>query len=287
MAYSIPNSTAASSLATDSVQFLSQRWRDFRAAKLGEFRDLRRAQNGDDAWNERNGNTEPARHKIAELKKISVVEKQLREDKIRARVRFFLQMFPIIKPANFIGDVAFGKTGDADGKIALLADELDELCGEFKAAGCGLKFSAGGRIAAQRQDVFAAERMDFFEHRAHFVARVVDAGKMGERGQAVVALDAVNDHQRLVARAAARAVGHGAKVRAGLQQRGDVFFQKRAIALGGLGREKFKGDDRLFRRPFRRIDVPDELHWTADYGGKVGCGKQKAPSGFAGRGERF
>jgi hypothetical protein len=39
-----------------------------------------------------------------------------------------------------------------------------------------------------------------------------------------------------------------------------LFFEQVAITLLGLGREKFKGDDRLFGRSFRRVDVANELH---------------------------
>ena len=55
---------------------------------------------------------------IAKFKIIRVVEKQLREDVVRAGVHLFLQMPPIGVFAVLAGDMAFGKTGDADGKIA-------------------------------------------------------------------------------------------------------------------------------------------------------------------------
>jgi L-fucose mutarotase/ribose pyranase (RbsD/FucU family) len=64
-----------------------------------------------------------------------------------------------------------------------------------KPPGVALKFAAARRIAAQRENVFAAQRADFFQQRADFGARVVDAGEMRERGQFVLALDAVHDHQ--------------------------------------------------------------------------------------------
>ena len=157
-------------------------------------------------------------------------------------------MPPVIVFAGFIGDVAFRETGDADGKIARLADELDELRGEFEAVGRRLKFAAAGRVAAQAQDVFAAERADFFEQCAHLVAHVADAGEMRQRGQPVLPLDAVHYFERLVARGAARAISDGAEIRPGLQQRGDLPFQKIAVTLVGLGREKFEGNNRAIGR---------------------------------------
>jgi NAD(P)-dependent dehydrogenase (short-subunit alcohol dehydrogenase family) len=71
---------------------------------------------------------------------------------------------------------------------------------EFKAAGRGLEFAAAGRVAAQGQDVFAAGRADFFQQRAHLVARVADAGEVRQRRQPVLPLDAIHDFERLVAR---------------------------------------------------------------------------------------
>src|ERR1017187_5553174 len=109
--------------------------RNFRATKLPEFHDLRRVQNRNDAGHERHANTKFAGNKIAKFKIVGVVEKQLRENEVRAGVRFFLQMPPIGVFAVLARYVAFGKAGDADGKIARLADELDELRGEFEAAG--------------------------------------------------------------------------------------------------------------------------------------------------------
>ena len=146
-------------------------------------------------------------------------------------------MPPVVKFAIRIGNVAFGKTGDAHGKVAGLADEPDELRCEFKATGHRLEFTAAGRVAAQGQDVFAAGRADFFEQGAHLVARVVDASEMRQCRQPVPLVDAIHDFQRLVARGATRAVGDGAEIRAGLHQRGNVFFQKVAVTLVGLGRK--------------------------------------------------
>ena len=90
-------------------------------------------------------------------------------------------MPPIGVFAVLARDVAFGKTGDADGKIALLADELDKLRGEYKTSGRGLEFTAAGRIAAQRENVFATERADFFQKLAHLPAGVIDAREMRQR----------------------------------------------------------------------------------------------------------
>jgi hypothetical protein len=129
-------------------------------------------------------------------------------------------------------------------KLALLADEFDELRRKLKSAWRHSKFAAARRIAAQGQDVFTAERADFFEQRTHFIAGVVDAGEMRQRRQLVFALDAVHNHQRFLPRAAAGAVGDGAKIRLAESNAGILSFQEAAVAFVRFRRKKFKGNDR-------------------------------------------
>ena len=131
-------------------------------------------------------------------------------------------MLPVRVLAIFLRNVAFGKPGDADGKISRRADEFDKLRRKFKPAGRGLKFPAAGRIAPQRENIFTAETAKFFQQRANFSARMVDAGEMREGGEAMLALDAIDDHQRFVTRAAARSVSHRAKIGARGEQCRDL-----------------------------------------------------------------
>ena len=114
----MPNAAAASSSPANCSSFDAERRRDFRAAQLGEPGDLAGTQNRDDPGHERDANAQLAGDMIAKFKIIRVVEKQLREDVVRAGVHLFLQMPPIGVFAVLAGDMAFGKTGDADGKIA-------------------------------------------------------------------------------------------------------------------------------------------------------------------------
>ena len=130
---------------------------------------------------------------------------------------------------------------------------------ELEAAGRDLALAATGGVATERENVLAAQRADLFQQLSHLLPRVVDARQVRHRRQALP-LDAVHDHQRLLARAAAGAVGDRAKVRRGLAQRRDVFLQQSAVAFAGLGRKEFERDDRPPGRHFRRIDVTDELH---------------------------
>jgi len=57
-----------------------------RNAAEAALTDLRRAQDWDDAGHERHAHPQPAGDKVAEGKIVGVVEKQLGEDKIRARL---------------------------------------------------------------------------------------------------------------------------------------------------------------------------------------------------------
>lgn len=117
--------------------------------------------------------------------------------------------------------------------------------GILKAAGRGLELATSGRVTAQREDVFDAALPGLGEDGSEFVLRRVDAGEMHHRGEAVLALDAVHDADGLLPRAAARAVGHGAEVRAELHQLRDVFLEEVLLALVGLRREELERDDGL------------------------------------------
>ena len=123
----MPNSAAAASSVPRASSFAPSAGGNLRAAKLREFLDLRRAHDGDDAGNDRDLHAELARQVIAKFKKVRVVEKQLRQHEIRARLDLLLEMLPVHLLAQLAGDVAFRKTGDADAEAALLADELHEL----------------------------------------------------------------------------------------------------------------------------------------------------------------
>jgi hypothetical protein len=83
---------------------------------------------------------------------------------------------------------------------------------------------------------------------------------MRQRRETMLPLDAIHNHQRFVARAAAGAVGDGTIIGFGLEQGGYLPFQKITVALFGFRREKFKGNDRTTGRALRRVNVTNELH---------------------------
>ncbi|MDB6123995.1 MAG: hypothetical protein JWQ71_2988 [Pedosphaera sp.] len=234
---------------------------EFGAAEGGDAFDLAGADNRQDAGKEGDVDAEFADKVVAEFKIVGVVVKQLGNDKVSAAINLLLQVIPIDMFALGAGDVAFRETGGANGESAQFAQETDELMGIFKAAlGPGELAVAAGRVAAQGQDVGDAECAGLLNDVAKFLAGGVDAGEMEHGRQSMLALDAVHDHQRLVARPAARAIGDRTEIRLEFEQGRDGLFQEGAVAFIGLGWEKFEGDNRLAQRNLGRVDVADELH---------------------------
>ena len=132
---------------------------NFCAAERGDAFGLARALDGQDAREDGHGDAEFFDEVIAELEEIGIVEKKLGDDEIRAAINLVLEPGPIHVFALLAGDVALGKTGGADGKAAQFADVADELVGKLEAAlGFFEHAVAAGRIAAQGEDVFDAER---------------------------------------------------------------------------------------------------------------------------------
>ena len=157
--------------------------------------------------------------------------------------------------------MTFREPGGADGKTAQFPDVADELVRKLEAALGFLEHAvAAGRIAAQRQDVFDADAARLGDDLADLRAGVVDAGQVEHGGEVVLALDAVHDHEGLVARAAPGAVGDGTEVGLEPQQRGNGFFEQIAVAFLRFRREEFKGNDRALGGQSFGDDVADKLH---------------------------
>jgi hypothetical protein len=78
------------------------------------------------------------------------------------------------------------------------------------------------------------------------------------RGDLVLALNPIDDAERLVAGAAAGAVGHGTEVRVQCAEGGNGFLEERPLAFIGLCREELERDDRAAHRAGVREDVADE-----------------------------
>src|SRR5438270_131723 len=117
-------------------------------------------------------------------------------------------MVPIHFAAFFTGDVTFRESSGADTKAAELFDEFNELIGVLEAALNFLKDTvcATFRITAQGENVFYPETFRFGQDIAQLVGSGVNTGQMRHRGERVLTLDTVDDHQRFFAGAAARSV---------------------------------------------------------------------------------
>jgi hypothetical protein len=64
---------------------------------------------------------------LTELEIVRVVEEELGDDKVGARINLLLEMLPIRMLAGLAGDVPLGKSRAADAEAVLLADEFHEL----------------------------------------------------------------------------------------------------------------------------------------------------------------
>src|ERR1051325_3893814 len=169
-------------------------------------------------------------------------------------------MEPIGEFAGFAGNVAFGKSGDTDGKTILFADEPHELAGIFETTRGDLKVTAIGRVAAEREHVFYAEGTDLPQQIADLFFRGRDAGQVRHRSKAMLPLDTVYNHQRFVASASPCAVGDGTIIGFGLAQSRDGFFEQIAVAFVRLWRKKLERNHRLPSGGFGGVYITDKLH---------------------------
>src|SRR5262245_58586906 len=68
------------------IELIRQRSRDSRAAQCREAFDLRPTNNGYDSWNDRHSDPQLASKVITEFKEVAIIEEQLRDDEIGARI---------------------------------------------------------------------------------------------------------------------------------------------------------------------------------------------------------
>jgi len=79
----------------------------------------------------------------------------------------------------------------------------------------------------------------------------------------VLALNAVHDHQRLLACSAPSAIGYRTIVGPKREKSGNGFLQQILVALSRLGWKKLERYDRSFRLAFGGVDVSNKLHVAA------------------------
>lgn len=127
---------------------------------------------------------------ISEFVEEAVVEEELCDYEIGAAIDFFLEALPIDVLAFAAFDVAFGESGDADGKTAHFSCQFDQFVCEpettwFRRKRC----CAGGGIAPQCQQIADAALLRVHEERKYLVAGCSDAGEVGHARHAEVDLD--------------------------------------------------------------------------------------------------
>src|SRR5215831_19050674 len=135
-------------------------------------------------------------------------------------------MTPIRELAIGAGDVAFRKTCDADRKLGMFANEPDQLAGKLETARRHFELAPSGRIAAQCQDILDTQRPNLAQQVLYLLLRRLDTRKMSDSGETVLPLNAIDDHQRLVAGAPAGTVSHRTIIRPGFEQRRDGLFEQ-------------------------------------------------------------
>ena len=139
--------------------------------------------------------------------------------------------------------MAFGEPRDPDGITAGFTNEPDELIRIFEAAFGLLELRAVRRIAAQRQNVLDSQFPRLLQHAARFGCGGVHARQVCHRRQALVALNPIDDHQRLLAGTPAGAVRHRAEIGIELAESGNRLLEQRALSLLGLRGEELEGND--------------------------------------------
>jgi uncharacterized membrane protein YqjE len=247
-------------VVTQLVQLGGERPGNPGATERRESLDLSSTLDRDDSGNQRDFDAVPADHMLAELKKVGVIKKQLGDDKIRAGIDFLFQMLPVHDLPLFARNMAFREAGNPDAEVALLPDEADQLVREFEPSRSRLKFRPIGRIAPQRQDVFYAQRFDLRQQVANLLAGCAYASKMSHRCKPMLLLNPLHDHQRLITRAPARAIGHRTVIGVGLQQCRNGFLEQVPVAFLRFGRKKFERDNRAPRGALLGVNVADKLH---------------------------
>ncbi len=238
-------------------------------AEIGEFLDLRRGQNREDAGDDGDGTPKVLLEVTGELEVVGVVEEQLRDHVARALGDLVLEALPVDELAFAAGDVAFGKARDPDVEPTGLPDESDQFMGEFEATlDFGPFLGARGGVAAKRENVPDAAPGGVGEHGGQLVPGRVHARQVGHRREPMLPLDAVDDPKGLLAGAPSGAVGHGAIVRPDLEEGGEGLLQEVALTLIGLRWEEFERKRRPAGGEAAGVDVADELHGAASVDGE-------------------
>ena len=110
------------------------------------------------------------------------------------------------------------------------------------------------------------------ENRLRFRPRGVHAGQMRHRRQPVLALNAIDDGERLGARAAAGAVGDRTEIGRKAAQRRNGLFEQGPLAFVGPGREELDGNRRPCGAARIGQNVANETHQSGTRFSAGDCG---------------
>ena len=155
--------------------------RQARAAHEHHALDLRLRKKRHDAKRDRHGNARLARG-IEESQRKIVIEEQLRDEELRARVLLFLQMANALVEIEAI-DMAFRIRRSAYAKTSL-ARNGNQVFGEFEI----FRSRARHRVAAQGEHIFNTRRLHRCKHGIDARAIGVHTRKVGHHVQAVFVL---------------------------------------------------------------------------------------------------
>ena len=231
-------------VARRSVQLRQQGVRDPGAAHLREALDLSGVGDGHDAGD--NGRIDVFRpYPRYELEVVALIEEELGDDEVAARVDLALEIAQVVLGARRLG-MHLGVAGAADTEVLALADEGDELIGVREPLGVGDERRVPPRrVAPQRHDVLDTGVLVLVQQLSDLVPAVPYAGEMGHGLDAGFTLDPLSDGDGLFAGAAAGPVGDGDESR---PQRFEVGhgLEQRVDAAVILGRKELEGEEWLF-----------------------------------------
>ena len=146
-----------------------------------------------------------------------------------------------------------GKPATPIEKLSMSLMNRTSSYGILEAAFGFLKIAdASRRVAPQREDIGDAERLRLRQHAGRVLARRIDARHVRHRGESLLALDAVDDRQRLFAGAAAGAVGDGTEIGLQLPERRNRLFEQRPLAFRRFRRKKLERNHRPHARAPRQ-----------------------------------
>ena len=142
--------------------------------------------------------------------------------------------------------------------VSHFADEPHELVGILETAlGRREGPAAVWWIASKGEDIADAEIARALQHGMRLVPGGVDARQMRHGGQLLLALNPIDDGQRLLAGAAAGAIGDRAEIRAQFAERGNRLLEEDTLALVGPRRKELERDRRAAILPGLGQDVAD------------------------------